>query len=264
MLGAPEKSCANLKRLGCLHGGWESRILLPGLQKETWKGLEDRKTQGRERETEACRRTGFLSMLSDNRGDQGLQDPSLAWPFCPFPSCEVQSSGKTKDAHRRGSLLPGGEVGGSFMSVLCMAQGRTQPGHTAGEHLGLASSRPHGWWISGSVPFAYVGRSSGLCVAQWSAQSPHKQQLIPSEHVLACPTNEQTGPLCPAGGTVCATRDLWLAKRLLNKGNAPVQVSVAAPAKDGPWARVDSEGGLRGVSMQGSMLFLPAWESVLP
>lgn len=49
---------------------------------------------------------------------------------------------------------------GSVTSALCMAQGRTQPGHTAGEHLGLCSSRSHGWWITESVPFVYV--SSGL------------------------------------------------------------------------------------------------------
>lgn len=55
------------------------------------------------------------------------------------------------------------------MSVLCMAQGRTQPGHAAGEHLGLYSSRSHGWWISGSAPFVYVGLSSGLGVTQCSA-----------------------------------------------------------------------------------------------
>lgn len=62
-------------------------------------------------------------------------------------------------------------------------------------------------------------------------QSPHKQQLTPTEHALACPVYKQTGPQCPAGGTVCATRDLWLAKKLLNKGKAPVQISMAAPEK---------------------------------
>lgn len=98
------------------------------------------------------------------------------------------------------------------------------PGHTVGGYLGLC---PLPVWVG---PLGCVWHS-GLQCAVPSVQSPHKQQLIPSEHVLACPTNKQTGPLCPAGGTVCATRDLWLAKRLLNKGKAPVQVSVAAPAK---------------------------------
>ena len=158
------------------------------------------------------------------------------------------------------------------MSFLCMAQGRTQPGHAAGEHLGLSSSKSHGWWISGSVPFAYAGLSSGLCVghsglqcADPSVQSPHKQQLIPSEHVLACPMHKQTEPLCPAGGMVCATRDLWLVKRLLNKGKSPSSGFCGCPCKkkNDPWARVDSElGGLRGASTQGSMLFLPAWETL--
>lgn len=81
-------------------------------------------------------------------------------------------------------------MGGSVMSVLCMSQGRTQPGHTAGEHLGLYSARSHGWWMSRSVPFVYVGLSSGLCVTQWSsactslcAESPqtaaHTQRACP-------------------------------------------------------------------------------------
>lgn len=50
-----------------MHGCWENRIQLgnPCLQKETWKELEDRKPR---RETEACRRTGFLSILSNGRG----------------------------------------------------------------------------------------------------------------------------------------------------------------------------------------------------
>lgn len=72
--------------------------------------------------------------------------------------------------------------------------------------------------------------------------------------------HKHAGPQCPAAGTVCATRDLRLAKRLLNK--APVQISVAAPEKNDPWARVGSMQGLRGASIRGSMPFLPARETL--
>lgn len=59
---------------------------------------------------------------------------------------------------------------------------------------------------------------------------------------------------------MCATRDLWLAKKLLNKGKALVQISMAAPEKNDPWARAGSVGDLKGASMKGSMPFLPACE----
>lgn len=132
-------------------------------------------------------------------------------------------------------MLTGGEVCGSVTSVLCMAQGRTQPGHTAGEHLGLYSS---GHMVGGYLSLCPLSmcplgceRHSGLQWADPSVQSSHRQQLIPTEYALTCPMYKQTGPQCPAGGTVCATRDLWLAKRLLNKGKSLVQISVAAPEK---------------------------------
>lgn len=60
---------------------------------------------------------------------------------------------------------------------------------------------------------------------------------------------------------MCTTRDLWLAKRLLYKGKAPVQVSMAAPEKM-TLGLQQAVWGLRGAFMQGSMPFLPAWETV--
>lgn len=59
---------------------------------------------------------------------------------------------------------------------------------------------------------------------------------------------------------MCATRDLWLAKRLLNKGKALVQISMAAPEKNDLWARTDRVRGLKGASVKGSISFLPTCE----
>lgn len=98
------------------------------------------------------------------------------------------------------------------------------PSHTVGGYLGLC---PLPMQV---CPLGCVGHS-GLQCADPSVQSPHKQQLIPSEHVLACPMHKQTEPLCPAGGMVCATRDLWLAKRLLNKGKSPSSGFCGCPCK---------------------------------